>query len=151
MAFDARTDMVAPAIDMNLAPVLHAAVLASVWYSVLLVGQMMTSAESIAAIMGAGGSSPGRARGFIVILLASICNAEAASMIVHATAGSVAESVVMRTCSPGFALAHVRSRFTAPLYALDRLTSLFAGAEFRDFSRLNSLVEDRSRSSISLA
>jgi len=56
---NARTDIFAPAIDMNLAPFLHAVVLALVWYNVLLVGQIMTSAESIAPITGAGGSSPG--------------------------------------------------------------------------------------------
>jgi hypothetical protein len=118
MALEARTDMVAPAIDMNLAPFLHAAVLALVWKSVVLVGQIMTAAESIAATTGSGGSSPGRVRGFIVILLVSMPSREAAAIIVVAIAGSVAESVTMRTCSPGFALAQVRSRFTAPLNPL---------------------------------
>jgi hypothetical protein len=110
--------MVAPAIEMNLAPFLHAAVLASVWKRVLPVGQITTSEDSIAARTGAGGSSPGRALGFIRITLASIPNRFAAEIIVLAIAGSVMWSVTMRTCSPGFAFAHVRSRFSAPLKAL---------------------------------
>jgi len=110
--------MVAQAIDMNLAPLLHAAVLALVWKSVVLVGQMMTSEESIAATTGTGGSSPGKVRGVIVTLLASTPSQEAADMIVFAILGSVDESVTISTCSPGFALAQVRSRFTAPLKPL---------------------------------
>ncbi len=72
----------------------------------------------MAARTGAGGSSPGRALGFMMIALASIPNRVAADIIVLAIAGSVMWSVTMRTCSPGFALAQVWSRFSAPLKAL---------------------------------
>lgn len=77
------------------------------------------SAESIAATTGGEGSSPGRAWAFIVTLVASMPSSRAAAMIVLVTAGFVAESVTMRTCSPVLALAQVRSRLTAPLKALD--------------------------------
>jgi hypothetical protein len=95
--------MVAPAIEMNLAPFLHAIVLAFVWNKVLLVGQIITLEDSIAAKTGDGGSSPGRALGLIVIATASIPSLVAAAIIVLAIALSVSESVTMRTFSPGFA------------------------------------------------
>jgi len=123
-----RTGMVAQAIDMNLDPARQAAVLACVWNKVVLVGEMMTSAERIAAATGAGGSSPGRVRASIVIVLQSMRSRQAASMIVRAIAGSVAESVTMSTCSLGFTPAQVRSKFTAPRNALGSILNHLGGS-----------------------
>ena len=127
-----RTSRVAQAIDMNLDPARQAAVLACVWNKVVLVGEMMTCAERIAAATGAGGSSPGRVRASIVIVLQSMRNLRAASVIVRAIDGSVSESVTTRTFSPGFAPAHVRSRFTAPRSALRCILNHLAGGALID-------------------
>ena len=110
--------MVAHAIEMNFAPLLHAAVLASVWYMVLLVGQITTSAPNIAADTCSGGSTPGKALANIVTVHGSMPSEVAAAIIVRAIAGSVSVSVTMRIRSPRFARAQVRKRFKAPLKAL---------------------------------
>ena len=125
---DDRMDTVAHAMDMNLDPPRQALVLACVWNSVVLVGDMMMSAERIAAATGAGGSSPGRVRALIVIVLQSMRSRQAASMIVRAIAGSVAESVTMSTCSLGFTPAQVRSKFTAPRNALGSILNHLGGS-----------------------
>jgi multisubunit Na+/H+ antiporter MnhB subunit len=78
----------------------------------------MTSEDSIAARTGAGGSSPGSVLVLITITLASVPSRVAAAIIVLAIAGFVVRSVMMRTCSPGFAFAQVSSIFIAPLNAL---------------------------------